>query len=102
MARHVVTVIALLLSAALPLGCSGSSGDDNDSAGNRLALPRLMTEVEAFEESDCVVICKYTPHYQPPAGVGVIRVDGVPQPSDEVLDRCDKILPCRALRNGNH
>lgn len=95
-------VLAICLAATGLLACPGSSDDNNDDASNPLALPRVMTESEALEDLDCVVICKGTPNYPGlPAGVGVAQVEGLAV-SDEVLDRCEKILPCRALRKGNH
>ncbi|HYV18623.1 MAG TPA: hypothetical protein VFC25_06310 [Verrucomicrobiae bacterium] len=101
MRTSILMVSAIL--AVFMVGCGGSSDEGTSGSSSPLALPKVTTEAEALEAADCIWVCKQTGHM--PNGVGVVQVEGasvMPQPSAEVLSRCDKIFPCSALKNGNH
>jgi len=102
MRKSILVVVGIILAVSL-VACGGSNDDGNNSASNPLALPKVTTEADVLRAEDCIWVCKQTGHM--PNGVGVVQVEGasvMPQPSAEVLSRCDKIFPCSALKNGNH
>lgn len=89
-------VLAICLALTGLLGCSGSSDDqDTTTSSKALGLPTLEA-TQTPDDIDCVWICR-EPGNQLPSGIGVTQVESV---SQEMLDRCAKILPCRGLKHG--
>jgi hypothetical protein len=98
MKRFTLPALAVL-ATLLALGCSGDSGSSEDQPSMTDVLG-VQAGIEAAElTANCLIVCRETPPDHGSTLAGVQRVEGVTSEgviSQEVVDRCSKVIPCQA------